>query len=141
MNTMIFSRSGSSAGIGFAVPVSTIARVVPQIIRTGKAEQVGMGIELDPAQRLERRAGIKGVIVLAVSEGGPAAKAGLSGVRQTRRGIALGDVIVGLGDRKVEGYDDLYNLLDGHRLGERVTVKIQRGEQTLSVPIELVLLP
>ena len=141
MNTMIFSRSGSSAGIGFAVPVSTIARVVPQIIRTGKAEQVGMGIEIDPAQRLERRAGVQGVIILGVSPNSPAEKAGLQGVRQTRRGIQLGDVIVGVDDRPVENYDDLYNVLDGHRPGDRVPIKIRRSGQIVSASLELVALP
>ncbi|MCS6901232.1 MAG: trypsin-like peptidase domain-containing protein [Polyangiaceae bacterium] len=141
MNTMIFSRSGSSAGIGFAVPVNTIARVVPQIIRTGKAEQVGIGVEIDPSQRLERRAGISGVVILGVSAGSPAERAGLQGIRQTRRGIVLGDVIVGIDDKPVETYDDLYNLLDTHRPGERVSLKIRRGNQILTLTVELIALP
>ena len=141
MNTMIFSRSGSSAGIGFAVPASTIARIVPQIIRSGHSEQVGLGIEIDPGQRLERRADMKGVIVLGVSAGSPAEKAGLQGVRQTRRGIALGDVIVGVADRKVDSYDDLYNALDGHKPGDKVSISVRRGDKTVSSTIELVALP
>jgi len=141
MNTMIFSRSGSSAGIGFAVPVSSIARVVPQIIRTGKAEQVGLGIEIDPSQRLERRAGVQGVIVLGVSQNSPAEKAGIQGVRQTRRGIALGDVIVGVDGKKVDNYDDLYNHLDNHKPGDQVPIKIRRGDQVVSATIELIKLP
>jgi S1-C subfamily serine protease len=141
MNTMIFSRSGSSAGIGFAVPVNTIARVVPQIIRTGKAEQVGIGVEIDPSQRLERRAGVSGVVVLGVSSGSPADKAGLQGVRQTRRGILLGDVIVGVDDKPVETFDDLYNLLDNHKPGDRVPIKVRRSNQILSLSVELVALP
>ena len=141
MNTMIFSRSGSSAGIGFAVPASTIARVVPQIIRTGHAEQVGLGIEIDPSQRLERRADMKGVIVLGVSPGSPAEKAGLHGVQRTRRGLALGDVIVGIADHKVDSYDDLYNALDGHKPGDKVNVQVRRGEQTVTASTELVALP
>jgi S1-C subfamily serine protease len=141
MNTMIFSRSGSSAGIGFAVPVNTIARVVPQILRTGKAEQVGIGVEIDPSQRLERRAGVAGVVILGVSAGSPADRAGLQGIRQTRRGIALGDVIVGVDDKPVETYDDLYNLLDAHRPGERVPLKVRRGNQTVNLTVELIALP
>src|SRR5690606_26609598 len=64
MNTMIYSASGSSAGIGFAVPVNTIRRVVPQLVQFGKVEQVGIGIEIDPLGRIERRFGIRGVLVL-----------------------------------------------------------------------------
>ncbi len=141
MNTMIFSRSGSSAGIGFAVPVNTIARVVPQIIRTGKAEQVGIGVEIDPSQRLERRAGVAGVVILGVSPGSPAEKAGLQGIRQTRRGILLGDVLVGVDDKSVETYDDLYNLLDNHKPGDRVPIKVRRGNQTVNLTVELIALP
>src|SRR6185503_7243965 len=76
MNTAIFSQSGSSAGIGFAVPATLIARIVPQLIRTGRAEEVGFGIAIDPQQRLERRLGLRGVIVLEVPPGSPAAEAG-----------------------------------------------------------------
>ncbi len=133
MNTMIYSRSGSSAGIGFAVPVASIARVVPQIIRTGHAEQV------DPA--LEQRANIKGAIVIRVISGSPADKAGLRGVTQDFTGITLGDVIVGIGAERIESYDDLYNTLDRHRAGETVDVTILRAGKTMKVPIELVTLP
>src|SRR4029079_3211187 len=73
MNTMSFSKSGASAGIGFAVPVGTISRIVPQIGKTGHAEQVGIGIVADPLQKLEHRLGLDGVIVLQVPEGGAAA--------------------------------------------------------------------
>ena len=132
MNTIIYSRSGSSAGIGFAVPASTIARIVPQIIRTGRAEQVGLGIEIDPGQRLERRASVQGVIVLGVSPGGPAERAGLQGVQQTRRGVA---------DRKVDSYDDLYNALDGRKPGDKVDITVRRGEKTVTTRTELITLP
>src|SRR5262249_30691189 len=98
MNTIIFSKSGTSAGIGFAVPVSTIQRVVPQLIKNGRAEQLGLGVQVDPARRLERSHGIRGVVVLDVVTGTPAARAGMRGITQTRNGLLLGDVIVGLGD-------------------------------------------
>jgi len=69
MNTIIYSKSGSSAGIGFAVAMSTIQRVVPQIIKNGKAEQLGLGVEVDPSRKIERRFGIRGVVVLDVVAG------------------------------------------------------------------------
>ncbi|HLK37710.1 MAG TPA: trypsin-like peptidase domain-containing protein, partial [Polyangiaceae bacterium] len=87
MNTMIYSKSGAYAGIGFAVPATTIARVVPQIIAKGHAEQVGLQIQIDPLGRLEKRFGIRGVAILAVPPGGAAARAGMRGIAQTADGL------------------------------------------------------
>jgi S1-C subfamily serine protease len=141
MNTMIYSQSGSSAGIGFAVPAAFIVRVVPQIIKTGKAEQVGLGINIDPAQRLERQARLRGVIVLDVRPEGPAAKVGLQGIRQSTRGIELGDVIVGIDQDQVDDYDDLYNALDKRQAGDVAEVRVKRDGKTSTVKVPLVLLP
>jgi S1-C subfamily serine protease len=141
MNTMIFSKSGSSAGIGFAVPVSTIARVVPQIIKSGKAEQLGLGIQIDPMRRLERRLGLRGVAVLAVSEGSPAAKAGLRGASRSARGLTLGDVIVGIDGKKVEDYDELYNALDQRHAGDVVDVKVVRDDKPVTLKLPVIVLP
>ncbi|WP_437948739.1 trypsin-like peptidase domain-containing protein [Sorangium sp. So ce296] len=140
MNTMIYSKSGTSAGIGFAVPSTTIARVVPQIIKTGKAETVGLGIQLDPAHRLERRNGIRGVIVMGVVPGGPADKAGLRGLSEGDRGLTLGDVIVGIDGAPVDDYDALYNALDGKKPGEKVKVDLLRGGQKTTVEVQVELL-
>jgi S1-C subfamily serine protease len=137
MNTMIYSRSGSSAGIGFAVPSSTIARVVSQIVKIGKAEQLGLGIKLDPMGRVERQLGIKGVAVISVPESSPAAKAGLQGLKDTPRGLLLGDVIVKIGESKVESYDDFYNALDQRKAGEKVDVTVKRGETTATLKLDV----
>jgi S1-C subfamily serine protease len=141
MNTMIFSKSGSSAGIGFAVPVSTIARVVPQLIKSGRVESVGLGVQLDPAQRLEQRSRIRGVIVMGVIPGGPAEKAGLRGLTESDRGLLLGDVIVGLDGKVIDDYDALYNALDGRKPGEKARVDLLRDRKKISVELELQLLP
>jgi S1-C subfamily serine protease len=141
MNTMIYSKSGSSAGIGFAVPATTIGRLVPQIIRTGKAEQVGIGVRIDPNQGLERRWGITGMVVLQVPPGSPAERAGLKGLSKSRAGWALGDVIVGVADDTIRDYDDLYNAFDQHRAGEKVKLTVQRGKQRVVTEVELELLP
>jgi len=125
MNTMIFSGSGSSAGIGFAVPVASIARVVPQIIRGGKPDRIGIGINVDTSQTLERQYRIEGVLVIDVAEGGPAAKAGLKGAVRTRRGISFSDVIVGVDGTPIKNYDDFYNIsstLKSSRWSPRRTV-------------------
>jgi S1-C subfamily serine protease len=140
MNTMIYSRTGSSVGIGFAVPASSILRVVPQIIRTGHAEQVGLGIQIDPEQRLERRANIEGVIALGVKPGSPADKAGVTGVEQTAGGIRLGDVIVAIDGERIRDYDDLYNAFDKHHAGDKVEITLSKGGRTRNVVSEVVAL-
>jgi S1-C subfamily serine protease len=140
MNTMIYSGSGSSAGIGFAVPVAAIARVVPQIIRGGKPDRIGIGIGIDPSQTLERQYRIEGVLVIDVAKGGPADKAGLRGAVRTRRGIAISDVIVAIDGEPVKNYDDFYNILDRHEPGQKVKLTVNRRGTLLDFEIELVLL-
>jgi len=137
MNTMIVSKTGSSAGIGFAVPVMTIRRIVPQLIAHGKVERAGIGISfLDDA--IAARAKIKGVIITGVMRGSPAAQAGLIALRQTRDGrILLGDVLVGIDDASVENYDDLYNALERYKAGDTVMIHIRRDDAILRLPIKL----
>jgi S1-C subfamily serine protease len=141
MNTIILSRSGASAGIGFAVPATFIERIVPQIIKTGKAEQIGLGINIDPSRRLERSAGIRGVIVLDVSPDSPAHEAGLKGITQTTDGIELGDVIVGIDSDRVDNYDDLYNALDKRKAGDVVEVTVVREGKKTKLRTKLIVLP
>lgn len=140
MNTMIYSKSGTSAGIGFAVPFSTIKRVVPQIIRTGKAQQIGLGISILP-DAIARRNGIEGVVIRTVANGSPAERAGLRGVERHFRGTYIGDIIIGIDDQKVTNYDTLYNALDEHQPGDTIQVKIRREGRVMSVPVELYVLP
>jgi S1-C subfamily serine protease len=140
MNTMIYSKTGASAGIGFAVPVSTISRIVPQILKSGRAEQVGIGVAADPLQKLERRLGLEGVIILQVPEGSAAAAAGLRGLTRTRRGSALGDVIVGVDNVRVVHFDDLYTVLDQHKPDDAVKLTVLRGESTATLTIKLAVL-
>ncbi|MCG8424649.1 MAG: trypsin-like peptidase domain-containing protein [Proteobacteria bacterium] len=126
MNTMIFSKSGSSAGIGFAVPINLIRRIVPQIIKNGRVETAGLGVRILP-DSTARRWNIEGVIIRSVKPGSNAARAGLRGIRQNRNGsIELGDVIVGIDGETVRNYDDLYNALEGYKPGDRVTVHYRR---------------
>ena len=141
MNTMIFSKSGSSAGIGFAVPVRTIARVVPQILKTGKAEQLGLGLHIDPAQRLERLNRIRGVMVVSVPPGSPGERAGFRGLTRTANGVIPGDVIVSVGGVKVEDYDDLYNALDARKVGDKVDVLVRRDGKDVTLKADVILLP
>ncbi len=139
MNTMIFSPSGGSAGIGFAVPYTAIKRVVPQIIATGKAEQVGLGISILPDD-IARQNGVKGVIVRDVDESSPAAKVGIMGIKQTDSGRYINDIIVGIDDTPVVNYDSLYNALDGRKAGDKVKVTVKRKGELKTFEIELVVL-
>ncbi len=139
MNTMIFSRTGVSSGVGFAVPVDTITRVVNQIIRYGYVKQVGLGITLLP-DNFSRRYGIKGVVVQAVAPKSPAAKAGIVGLRNTVRGIVIEDVIVAIDDQAIINYNDLYTQLDGHEEGDIVRVKLVNNREEREVEVKLYLL-
>jgi S1-C subfamily serine protease len=138
MNTMIFSKTGSSAGIGFAVPVSTIRRLVPQIIQYGAPRRAGLGIDV-LSDTIARRAGLRGVIIEKVAPGGPAAKAGLRGLTRTPRQIGLGDVIVGIDDYPITNYDDLFNALDHYEPGATVKVKVLRGGEVFAIETQLAL--
>lgn len=137
VNTMIYSRSGGSAGIGFAVPVSTVRRIVPQIIDFGHAKRAGLGVRL-VHDDYAARAGVTGVIVGQVIENSPAAAAGLRGLQTNAAGaVSIGDVIVGIDQHEVKDYDDLYNALDNYKEGDTVTVKVIRDGAVMQVRLTL----
>ncbi|MFO7567292.1 MAG: trypsin-like peptidase domain-containing protein [Enhygromyxa sp.] len=139
MNTMIYSKTGASAGIGFAVPISTIRRLVPQIIQYGAPRRAGLGIEI-LSDMIAKKAGMRGVIIDRVTAGGPAAKAGLRGLSRAGGQIGLGDVIVGIDDHAVANYDDLFNALDLYSPGDTVAVKVLRGGEVFAIETTLALL-
>ena len=91
VNTAIYSPSGASAGIGFAVPVDVVNRVVPEIIRHGKVIRPGIGVNL-ASDRIARRLEINGLLVIGVQPGSSADKAGIRETRQVRGKIILGDI-------------------------------------------------
>jgi S1-C subfamily serine protease len=95
---------------------------------------------IDPSQELERRYRIRGLIVQEVPKSSPAAKAGLRGLTQTERGMALGDVIVGIDGEPIASYDDFYNIVDRHQPGDKVKLQVQRDGERLELVVELVLL-
>ncbi len=139
INTMIYSKTGNSAGIGFAVPVSAVRRVVPDVIKYGKVRRAGLGVELVSDARA-RSNGVVGVVIAKVSRNSSAAKAGLRGFRQRRNGNISYDVIVGIDKMSIKNYDHLYTALDGRKAGEQITVHIQRDGQRLSLPLKLMAL-
>jgi S1-C subfamily serine protease len=138
MNTMIYSQTGASAGIGFAVPVDTIKRVVPQLIKYGKVIRPGLGTSYLQEQ-YTRRYNIEGVVVLDVAPNSPADRAGIKGLARNRFGqLYMRDIIVGIDDHKITSYDDLYNTLDNYRVGDRVTVTVERDGEKRKVQLTLI---
>ncbi len=140
MNTMIYSRTGSSSGIGFAVPVDTINKIVPQIIKYGKVIRPGLGISLLTDQYAQRwRLNIDGVVIMEVPRGSAAYSAGLRGIGRNRYGqLFIRDVIVGIDDHKITSFDDYYNVLDNYRVGNIVSLTIVRDADERKVQIRLV---
>ncbi len=125
VNTAIFSPSGAYAGIGFAVPVDEVNRVVPQLIRNGRLIKPGIGASLAD-ERLVKRLGIDGILVLGVEPGGAAHKAGIRPTRQYGNEITLGDIIRGIAGTKVYNYDDIRTELERYSVGDEVIVNIVR---------------
>lgn len=136
VNTMIYSKSGSSSGVGFAVPVHFVRRLVPQIIKYGKAQRAGLGVQF-VSDEIARANSVKGVVIDKVMPQSAAARAGLQGLRRTRDGVFLGDTIVGINEFEVDDYDSLYNALDRFQIGDKVKVHILREQKRASVDLEL----
>ena len=139
INTAIYSPSGASAGIGFAVPVDTVMRVVPQLIKTGRYVRPALGIEADEAlnERLSALTGIEGVFVLRVAPGSAADNAGLRGVTRSAEGLVPGDVIVAVEGKPVTSVAQLLARLDDYRVGDTVRVTLRRGEDIREVAVTL----
>lgn len=139
MNTVIFSTSGSSAGLGFAVPADTIKVIVPQIIKHGRVIRPGLGIGIVPDSMKSRIIGNgKGIIVSYVDEKGSAAKAGIKGMTQDRYGRTyLGDIILSVDGQNVNNLDDIYQVLETKKIGDEVVVKYTRDGKTHSTKVRL----
>jgi S1-C subfamily serine protease len=141
INSQILSPSGSSAGVGFAVPVSIAKRVVPQLLSSGKVRRPKLGISTRDVSAIRNQVELpvsEGVLIIQVARGSGAADAGLRGIQQTENGdVELGDIILGIGDDSVANSDDLFRVLDKHQIGETVQVRILRDGQRLSVPVKL----
>jgi S1-C subfamily serine protease len=139
INTAIYSPSGASAGIGFAVPVDTVRRVVPQLIKTGRYVRPALGIEVDAQlnQRLAALTGQPGVYVLRVAPGSAADKAGLEGIRRSPQGLLAGDCITAIDDQAVNDVDSLLARLDDRQVGDVVTLTVVRDGHSRRVKVEL----
>jgi len=140
VNTAIYSPSGASSGIGFAIPVNTVKKIVPELIQYGRVQTPTLGISLFPPQYADyyrQRWGIEGVIVLDVIEGGSPEREGMRGLTETNRGIILGDVIVEVEGTRVRNEDDLLTVLENHKAGDVIDVITRRDNDRRRYRIEL----
>jgi putative serine protease PepD len=141
INSQILSPSGSSAGVGFAVPVSIAKRIVPQLLQNGRVRRPKLGISTRDVETIRNQVDLPvadGVLIVQVARGSGAATAGLRGFQQTEMGdIELGDIIVGVDNDKVANSDDLFRVLDKRQIGETVQVAIWRNGRRMTVPVRL----
>ena len=140
VNTQIASPSGASAGVGFAVPVTTVLRVVPELIQSGSYTPPQLGIEIDynVNRTVLRRVGTTGVLVMSVNPGSGAAEAGLRGIEVERNRIRrLGDIIQHIDGERVASPAEMRAVLDRYRAGDEVTVTILRDGAQRDVVVPL----
>lgn len=134
VNTAIISGSGSSAGIGFAVPVNIVNRVVPKLITNGKIPRPGIGIIV-----LEEAAaaslGVVGVVIDRVVPGTEADRVGLQGIDYRNR--LLGDIIVAAGDQEIKNIDDFVRILENYAIGQMITLDVRQGDQIRTVEVKI----
>lgn len=139
VNTAIYSPSGVSAGVGFAVPVDTVNRVVPQIIERGSYQPPRLGVILDQqvSDAVMARLGIKGVLIIGVQPGSGAAKAGLRGSDMVGDRLTLGDIIQQVDRRPVSNTEDLLNAIDSRKAGDEVELQIIRNGKVEMADVRL----
>jgi len=138
VNTAIYSPSGASAGVGFAVPVDTVSQLVPQLIRHGRPIQPGIGCEFLP-DRYARRSRLEGVIVQDVQRGSPAQRAGLQGLYRNRRGrTVVGDRVLAVDGQPVDTRDELLYAFEQAGVGAEMTLTVTDGTRVRQVKLRLV---
>jgi len=138
VNTMIYSPSGASAGIGFAIPVNTVKEVVPELIEHGRLVRPVLGVAVAPDQWAQQ-IGIEGVPILRVEPNSPAAEAGLEGAKRNNWGqITLGDVIVAIEDHPTANDDQLLSALEHYKPGETVKISLMRDGKLLIRTLRLI---
>ncbi len=138
MNTLIFSTSGSSAGLGFAVPVDIISRVAPQIIQYGKVIRPTLGIGILPDNVKRHFWRKEGVPISYIDPEGAAAAAGLQGMQEDERGrVYIGDVITKVNDIEVNNFSEIYNTLEKFKIGDQVKITYYREGNQKTTKVKL----
>jgi S1-C subfamily serine protease len=142
INSQIESTSGSSAGVGFAIPINIAKRIVPQLISNGEVRRPKLGVTTRAIESLSNQVRLpvsSGALIINVQPGSGAANAGLRGIVQTEDGdVEIGDIIVGIDGAKVSNNDDLYRALDKHQVGDTINVEIFRNGKRMTVPVRLI---
>lgn len=140
INTAIYSPNGAYAGIGFAVPIDTVNRVIPKIIAKGHYVRPTLGIQVDDDvdKLITQDTNIEGVVVLRVISGSTAERAGILAAQLTQSGeVILGDVIQAINDKPILTSQDLLKVLETYEVGDYVTLKIYRNGDILTLTVVL----
>ena len=141
INSQILSPTGTSSGLGFAIPVNIAKRIVPQLVQHGGVRRPRLGINTRDVESIKNQVELPvsdGVLIWNVLQGGAAASAGLRGLTQTEEGnIELGDIIVGIDGEKIGSTDDLSRILDKHQVGDTISVEVMRNCRRAKVPVRL----
>ena len=135
VTTAIISPSGSNAGVGFAIPVDTVNRIVPELIRNGRVPTPGIGI-VAASEGDATRIGVEGVVIVRTAPGSPAERAGLRGV--DRVSGALGDVITAVNGKPVRRLSDLTEVLEQVGVGQNVQLTVIRNGQSRTVRADVI---
>jgi S1-C subfamily serine protease len=141
INTMIYSPSGGSVGVGFAIPVNIAKRIVPQLMSAGRVNRPRLGIGVRAISELRGQVRLpvaEGLVVMQVAPGSPAAAAGLRGLQQDDYGqVLLGDIIVAVDGQAVKEQEDLMRAVEQHQIGDEVEVEVLRGRQNVTLTMRL----
>jgi len=140
INTAIYSPSGVYAGIGFAVPVDTVNRIVPQLIAHGKYERPKLGITIDSELNkiITEKYNIEGVAVINVEKGSPAEAAGLKGIEMMNRGhLIAGDIILGIDEHEIDNISTLLSTLENYSIGDKIKLRYIREKKENSTSLIL----
>jgi S1-C subfamily serine protease len=135
VNTAIYSPSGAYAGVGFAIPVDVVNRIVPELISKGRVATPGIGIQA-ASEEIAARLGVDGVVVVRTVPGSPAQKAGINGVDLNTD--TLGDVIVAANGAPVHKLSDLVEQLEKAGVGHTVQLTLRHGDETRNVDVNVV---
>ena len=137
VNTAIYSPSGGSAGIGFAIPVSTVKKTVAELIQYGRLMRPILGVETAPDSWM-RLNGLQGVAIVTVARGLPADLAGLKGMRRDVFGnLQMGDIVVSINGQTIRNTNDYLDQIEQYRPGDEISVVILRGKKDKTVKVRL----